>query len=140
MDFTQVIYDTQAGSSALVAGLGVYAGAPCIFTSRTVPAMAPRPYTWSPGDVANEPFESKDLRGRVIERDIWVVCDDNGNEDEVESLARVLLGLFHRAVLDMGSGNTNYITEASGPRVGPTADKSAVTARIVTVRATYQGD
>jgi hypothetical protein len=87
----------------------------------------------------DEAFDTKDLRGREIMRDIWIVYDDTGSEVNIEATAEYVRDLFHRLVLNIGSGYENFITRASGPRVGPVAPGSTVTARIVTVRLIYQG-
>jgi hypothetical protein len=139
-DITLSFYTTLAGSSVVVADLGMYGGVSAICTTKRVPAAMPRPYVWTYGEVTNERYGSKDLRGREILRDVWVVDDDEGSEERVERLAENVQRLFDGAVLNMGSGVTNWLCQVSGPVIGPTEPDSKLTARIVTVRAIYQGD
>ncbi len=131
---TQAIFNIMNGDSVLVPLLATFKGEPAIFTMRKVPPDSPRPYIWSYGDITNVPEESKDLRGKSVVRDIWIVADDTGDEDLVMGIANRVRDLFHRVTLTIGLGNRQ--TTALGPRVGESGDD--ITARIVTVEFVYQ--
>lgn len=131
---TQAIFDVMDADTLLVSLLSQFDGEPAIFTMKEVPPDAARPYIWSYADIINTPFESKDLRGRDVTRDIWVVADDVGDEDLVMNIANRVQLIFHRTVMSIGIGNMRTI--ASGPRVGESGDD--ITARIVTVSFVYQ--
>lgn len=136
IDITQAFYDTLAADSNLVALLSTFNGQPAIFTGRTIPPDADRPYIHTHGEISQEPDEeAKDTTGRTIVRDIWVVADDEGSADLVEEIAEIVRSLFDRAVLALGSAQ--WRTVASGPRMGETDDKSGLQARIVSVRASF---
>ena len=131
---TQAIFDVMDADTLLVSLLSQFDGEPAIFTMKEVPPDAARPYIWSYADIINTPFESKDLRGRDVTRDIWVVADDVGDEDLVMNIANRVQLIFHRTVMSIGIGNMRTI--ATGPRVGESGDD--ITARIVTVSFVYQ--
>ncbi len=131
---TQAIFDVMNADTLLVGLVSQFDGQPAIFTMKEVPPDALRPYIWSYGDITATPFESKDLRGRDVTRDIWCVDDDNGDEDLVMDIANRVRDIFHRTVMTIGIGNMR--TVALGPRVGPSGDD--VTARIVTLEFVYQ--
>ncbi len=131
---TQASFDVMDADTLLVSLLSQFDGEPAIFTMKEVPPDAARPYIWSYADIINTPFESKDLRGRDVTRDIWVVADDVGDEDLVMNIANRVQLIFHRTVMSIGIGNMRTI--ASGPRVGESGDD--ITARIVTVSFVYQ--
>ncbi len=131
---TQAIFDVMNADTLLVGLVSQFDGQPAIFTMKEVPPDALRPYIWSYGDITNTPFESKDLRGRDVTRDIWCVVDDKGDEDLVMEIANRVRDIFHRTVMNIGLGNMRTI--ALGPRVGPSGDD--ITARIVTLEFVYQ--
>lgn len=131
---TQAIFDVMNGDSLLVSLVSQFDGDPSIFTMKEVPPDAKRPYIWSYGEITNTPFESKDLRGRDVTRDIWIVADDVGDEDLVMTIANRVQLIFHRTIMSIGLGNMRTI--ASGPRVGESGDD--ITARIVSVSFVYQ--
>jgi hypothetical protein len=136
-DITQGLYDQMAGSSDLVALLGTYLGNPCIFTGDVVPADAPRPYLWMPVPSIDLARDTKDLSGREIFRDIWCVIEDTGSADLVNTIGTLVRDLFHRVSINIGSGRTNWLTEASGPSAAPVGAMDGVAARIVSVRLAY---
>jgi hypothetical protein len=133
---TVAIYAALSADSVLVGLLSEFAGVPAIFTAKTIPPDAKRPYLWSYGDVTDIEADSsaKDLVCRDVTRDIWIVADDEGNEDAIMEIANRVRDLLHRAVLVIGTSNMK--TAASGPRVGVT--EGEVTARIVTVNFVYE--
>jgi len=131
---TQAIFDVMNADTLLVSLISQFDGEPAIFTMKEVPPDAVRPYIWSYADITNTPFESKDLRGRDVTRDIWIVDDDKGDEDLVAEIANRVQLIFHRVVMSIGIGNMRTI--ASGPRVGESGDD--ITARIVTVSFVFQ--
>ena len=131
---TQAVFDVMNADSLLVGLLSQFEGDPAIFTMKEVPPDALRPYIWSYGDVVSTPFESKDLRGRDVTRDIWIVADDVGDEDLVMDISNRVRDIFHRTVMTIGLGNMRTI--ALGPRIGPSGDD--ITARIVTLEFVYQ--
>lgn len=137
-DITLAFYTQVAGSSVVVADLGAYGGVSAICTTKRIPSGFPRPYVWMYGEVSNERYGSKDLRGREVMKDVWVVDDAVGTEVRVERLAENLQRLFDGADLNIGTGT--WLCQVSGPIIGPTEPDSKLTARIVTVRAIYQGD
>lgn len=134
---TQGLYDLAEGDSNLVSKLGTYKSAPCIFTAKVIPTDAPLPYLWMPASLIDEALESKDIRGREIFRDIWIVAEDTGDSDQVMDIATDVRNLYHRAAIPFGSGRNCWLAEASGPVDAPTGEEDTVTARIVTVRFAY---
>lgn len=133
---TVAIYAALAADSVLVGLLPEFDGVPAIFTAKTVPPDAKRPYVWTYGDVTDieAPSSAKDLVCREVVRDIWIVADDTGSEDAIMEIANRVRDLLHRAVLVIGTSNMK--TLASGPRVGDTVGE--VTARIVSVNFVYE--
>ncbi len=133
---TIAIYGALSADSVLVGLLSEFEGVPAIFTAKTVPPDAKRPYIWSYGDITDIEADSsaKDLVCRDVTRDIWIVADDAGNEDAIMEIANRVRDLLHRATLVIGTSNMK--TAASGPRVGVT--EGEVTARIVTVNFIYE--
>ena len=131
---TQAIFDVMNADTLLVGLVSQFDGDPAIFTMKEVQPDALRPYIWSYGDVVSTPFESKDLRGRDVTRDIWIVADDVGDEDLVMDISNRVRDIFHRTVMTIGLGNMRTI--ALGPRIGPSGDD--ITARIVTLEFVYQ--
>lgn len=133
---TIAIYGALSADSVLVGLLSEFEGVPAIFTAKTVPPDAKRPYIWSYGDITDVEADAsaKDLVCRDVVRDIWIVADDEGNEDAIMEIANRVRDLLHRATLVIGTSNMK--TAASGPRVGVT--EGEVTARIVTVNFIYE--
>lgn len=133
---TIAIYAALTADSVLAGLLPDYRGQEPIFTGKTVPPDAKRPYIWSYGDVSDVEADSsdKEIVCREVTRDIWIVADDTGDEDKIMEIANRVRDLLHRATLTIGAGNMR--TSASGPRVGPS--EGEVTARIVTVTFVYQ--
>lgn len=133
---TIAIFDVLAGDSVLAALLAPFGSGSAIFTAKTVPPDAGRPYIWTYGDVSDIEADSssKDIVCRDVTRDIWIVADDKGSEDPIMEIANRVRDLFHRTVLAIGVSNMR--TAAAGPRVGPS--EGEVTARIVTVSFVYQ--
>lgn len=133
-DTTQAIFDLLAGDSVIVGLLSQFQGEPSIFTSKEVPPDAARPYIWTWGDVTNVEFPVKDIPERDVVRDIHIVADDKGDEDEVMAIANRVVDITHRA--DLLIGSNNWMTVASGPRVTDSGD--GVTERIITVNFIYE--
>lgn len=133
---TIAIYAALSADSVLAGLLAPFGAVSAIFTAKTVPPDAKRPYIWTYGDVSDIEADSSDkvVVCRDVTRDIWIVADDTGSEDVVMAIANRVRDLLHRSVLTIGSGNMK--TAASGPRVGPS--EGEVTARIVTVNFVYQ--
>ena len=133
-DTTTAIFDLLAGDSVLPGLLADFQGEPGIFTMKTVPPDAARPYIWTYGEIANVEFSAKDIPGVEVTRDIWIVADETGDEDPVMTIANRVRDLLHRATLSIGKSNMSTI--ARGPRIGMSGDD--VTARIVTVDFIYE--
>lgn len=134
---TVAIYAALSADSVLVGLLSEFEGVPAIFTGKTIPPDAKRPYLWSYGDITDieaTGSSAKDLVCRDVVRDIWIVADDTGDEDAVMEIANRVRDLLHRSTLVIGTSNMK--TLASGPRVGET--QGEVTARIVTVNFIYE--
>lgn len=131
---TTAFFDLMAADSILVGLLAPFNGEPGIFTMKTVPPDAKRPYIWTYGEVSNIESSSKDIPGVEVTRDIFIVADETGDEDLVMTIANRVRDIFHRATLSIGVQNS--ITIASGPRAAETGDD--VTARIVSVNFVYQ--
>jgi len=132
---TQAIFDAMEGDSLLQVLLApLFRGKINVHTGKTVPPDAPRPYIWSWGDISNIAFDTKDIRGREVVRDIWIVADDTGSEVQVMDIANRVRDLFNRLVLSIGA--SNIVTSVSGPRVGPSSDD--LTARIVSLDFIYE--
>lgn len=131
---TQAIFDAMDGDSVLAGLLPDFRGRDNIHTGETVPPDAPRPYIWTFGDITNIPFDTKDIKGREVTRDIWIVANATGSEVEVMTIANRVRDLFNRLVLTIGK--SNIVTIVNGPRVGPSTKD--LTARIVTVNFIYE--
>lgn len=133
---TIAIYAALNADSVLAALLAPFGAGLAIFTGKTVPPDAKRPYIWTYGDVSDVEADSSDKQVvcREVVRDIWIVADDTGDEDKIMEIANRVRDLLHRSVLAIGTSNMR--TAAAGPRVGPS--EGEVTARIVTVTFVYQ--
>lgn len=145
MDFSldKPLYQLWSGDSALVADLGTYEGRLCIFTTKVIPAAAPRPYIWSWGQLSASPYESKDLIGREIFKDAWIVCDDVGSEILINQMCSNFLTVTHRAEFSI-EGGVRIVCDVEGPRNGIVDAQAGVTrgltARIFTIRAIVFAD
>lgn len=136
IDITQAFFDALSSNSNLTVLISTFNGQPAIFTGRTIPPDADRPYIHTHGEISQEADEeAKDTTGRTVVRDIWIVADDAGSADQIEEIAELVRSLFDRAVLALGSAQ--WRTVVSGPRMGNTDGKSRLQARIVSVRASF---
>jgi len=137
-ELTQLVYRRMADDSELAGLIETYpagesGGTPAVFTSRTVPEDAELPYILTTGNVTQVPFESKQLRGWEVTRDIGCYAKDLGSDALVEQIAERVRALFHRQSLAIGAGA--IIAFCVGPFVAPTGD--GVTGRIVQVTWKY---
>jgi hypothetical protein len=131
---TQAIYNRLAADGTLTALLATYAGEPAIFTTDPAPGDATMPYIVTAGEVAQEPFDTKQSRGRTATRDLRCYTAAGGSAATVEAIAERVRVLLHRQSLTI-TGHTWIITECSGPIV---ADEQDAYGRIVTAIITIQ--
>lgn len=131
---TQAIYNRLAGDGELVAMLNTYASAPAIFTTDPAPGDATMPYIVTAGEVAQEPFDTKQTRGRTATRDVRCYTAAGGSAATVESIAERVRALLHRQSLAIADHEW-MMAECSGPQV---ADEQDAYGRIVSVRITFE--
>jgi hypothetical protein len=131
---TQAIYNRLAGDGTLTAMLNTYDGAPAIFTTDPAPGNATMPYIVTAGEVAQEPFDTKQSRGRTATRDVRCYTAAGGSAATVEAIAERVRTLLHRQLLTIADHEW-LLTECSGPQV---ADEQDAYGRIVTARITIQ--
>lgn len=133
---TQAIYDRLAGDATLTAMLAAYQGQPAIFTTDPAPGDATLPYIVTAGEVAQEPWDTKTTRGRVITRDVRCYTVAGGSAATVEAIAERVRALLHRMEVTI-SDHEWIMAECSGPIA---ADEQDAYGRVVTVRMTVQED
>ena len=132
-ELVQAIFDRLRTDAALVAALGSYQSAPCIFLDQLVPPLAPRPYIWGPATDADEPWDTKRDLGRDVIRSLWCVTDATASPAVVRQMAEQVRNLFHRFPLTV-AGYTTVVASCSGPVQGETDD----TVRALIVTAHWQ--
>jgi hypothetical protein len=113
---SQAIYNRLSGDATLTALLSTYRTSPAIFTSAQVPEDVSLPFIVSRGSLSDEPFESKDMRGRQIMRDIYCYARGESSTVAIETISERVRTLFHRQPLTV-TGYTNIIAIAHGPTV-----------------------
>ena len=133
---TAAIYSTLATDATLTALLSTYEGEPGIFTAEKVPEEATLPYIVTAGSIAQEPFDTKTTRGRVITRDVRCYAPAGGSAETVEAIAERVRTLLHRQAIAIDDF-TWVMAECSGPEI---ADEQDAYGRIVTVRMTIEED
>jgi len=127
---TEAIYDVLAGDETIVSLIGTYGGLPAVFTIDPAPGDAVLPYIVTAGSVAQESWDTKTTRGRIITRDIRCYTAASGSSQVVENIAERVRELFHRQELEI-DGYSCIILSCSGPQA---ADEQEAYGRIVTLR------
>jgi len=130
---TNLFYDEMAAETSITSKLSTYSSKPAIFTGQYVPENASLPYIHTRGVVSDTPFDTKDMTGREIIRDIGCYAEDTGSDKAIEELAEAVRSFFHRRSFSIGTGMVLCL--ADGPRIAPTGE--GVTGRIVSVRLIY---
>lgn len=133
---TQAIYDVLSGDATLAGLLSSYGGEPAVFTTEPAPGDAEPPYIITSGEVASEPFDTKQTRGRMATRDVRCYTGATGSAATVEAIAERVHELLHRQELSI-SDWIWVMAECSGPVA---ADEQDAYGRIVTVRMTIEED
>lgn len=123
------LYARLVGDAQLVALLGTYRDAPCVFTGQHIPGEAPRPLVHSPGEFGAGD-DTKDHAGRRVVRDVFVYADGTGSAKTIDTIAERVYSILHRQSLTVES-NTNWLILASPPGVAPTDD--TLQGRVVTL-------
>jgi hypothetical protein len=131
---TQAIYNRLVGDGTLTAMLNTYEGAPAIFTTDPAPGDASMPYIVTAGEVAQEPFDTKQSRGRTATRDVRCYTAAGGSAATVEAIAERVRALLHRQPLTIAD-HVWMISECSGPQA---ADEQDAYGRIVSLRITFE--
>lgn len=127
---TKAIYDELAGDATLTGLLATYGGAPAIFTTDPAPGDAEMPYIVTAGEFSQEPFDTKQTRGRELRRDVRCYDDADGSAVTVEAIAERVRALLHRQVIVIPE-----FVWILGDCTGPVAaDEEDAYGRIVTVR------
>ncbi len=139
MDLTQAIYNKLSTDATLVALLANYPSgspqSPAVFTGWPVPPDAERPYIFTRGNTSDTPWdELADNLGRQVIRDVTVIADNTGTDDDIEIIAERIRALLHRQSLTLPVG-THVMTQCiDGPTVAETDD--SLTGRRLTFRIT----
>lgn len=126
MTVTAAMYARLAGDTELTGLLAVYAPqpgttGPAIFTTDPVPADARLPYVVVPAALADNPFDTKDLRGREVYRTVRCYTARTGSVALLERIALRVRDLFHRHRLVV-AGAPALLASVTGPRQGPVED------------------
>jgi hypothetical protein len=127
---TAAFYQRLTGDSTLASLLSEYpagSGVPAVFTAARVRSDAVLPYISTTGVLSDEAWDTKDVRGRFINRDIYVYFPVTQTADLEEASERVRT-LFHRHRLEVPGWQT--VVSRCAVRVNNTDDYAA---RIVTV-------
>lgn len=128
---TAGIFSVLSGDATLRGMLGLYQGAPAIFTAEPVPGDAPLPMIVTPGQISDASDDTYDSLGRDLRRDIRCYTAATGSTAPVEAIAERVRALFHRQPVPV-DGHTGVLAEASGPILAPTDD--TVYGLVITVR------
>jgi hypothetical protein len=131
VSLTATVYATLTGDAALVGMLATYKGSPAVFTTDPPPSSAQLPYIVTAGDLATNPFDTKDSQGEEIYRDIRCYTPASGSSTLVDAIADRVKALLHRQPLVV-DGREVLLASVSGPRSGPVEEKAY--ARVVTLR------
>ena len=127
---TAAFYQRLAGDSTLAADLAEYpdgSGVPAVFTDDRVPDDARPPYISTAGVLSDEAWDTKDVPGRFINRDVYLFFPHR-QTDRIERATERVRTLFHRHRLHVDGWQT-VVARTSVRPVG--ADD--YDARIVTV-------
>lgn len=135
---TQAFYTRLSGDTAtgkLVSMLGTQGSRPAIYTYWAAPAATSGLYVIVTGNTISTPNDTKNSRGRIVERRIYVFGPAGGSTAAVDAAAERIRALFHRHALTI-TGKTVYIAVAEGPIEAPTDD--SLYGRMVGVTLTMQ--
>ena len=130
MSLSAALHARMVADAPLVALLASYDGQPAVFTVDPPPDNARLPYVITPGALATNPFDTKDLRGRELYQDIRCYTARTGSTVLVEDIADRVRWLFHRRPLVV-DGQPSLLTSVTGPRVATSDDAYG---RLLTVR------
>lgn len=123
MNLTAAVHARLAGDATLAAMLAKYDGAPAVFTTDPPPDDAALPYIVVPGDLAQNPFDTKDLRGREIYRDVRCYTPATGSSKLVDDIAERTRFLLHRHRLVV-DGVPVMLARVTGPRAAAAEEQS----------------
>lgn len=130
MSLSSALFERMVADEPLAALLAVYAGQPAVFTTDPPPDDAELPYVITPGELATNPFDTKDKRGLELFQDIRCYTARTGSALAVGNIAARVRALFHRQPLVV-DGRPSLLTSVTGPRVAPDDDAYG---RLLTVR------
>jgi hypothetical protein len=131
VNITAPIHQRLATDPELVELLDTYEGQPAVFTDDRIPSGFPvdRFHVVSPGNVADEPWDTKTHQGRRPTRDL-IVYGPHRSTRQIEQIAERVRALFHRHSLEV-DGHRTVVARCSGPYRMSSDDYDA---RIVTLR------
>lgn len=121
--WTDAFYARMAdddGDNGLVEMLAEYGDRPAIFSYFPTPEVDGL-YVVLTGNIVSSPDDTKNDRGRTVERRIYVYGPATGSTAAVEAAAERIRFLFHRNPLTV-SGFSVYIASAEGPIEVPGGD------------------
>lgn len=110
----------DSGAGGLVSKLATYGTRPAIFSYFPTPEVSGL-YVVMTGNIVASPDDTKNDRGRTVERRIYVYGPATGSTTAVEAAAERIRFLFHRKPLTV-SGFSVYIAVAEGPIEVPGGD------------------
>lgn len=129
LNIAKSIFDALSANPELTYHLSGYGGGPSIFTSTKIPPDAPRPYLWTPGNLADVDDDAIDVSLRQILRDIGCYADATNSDELVDTIAELVRQTLHGQTFTL-TGGSLLLCRCSGPVVAPT-DRTLV-GRIVT--------
>lgn len=127
---TQAIYNLLSSDATLTALLATYDGNPAIFTTDPAPGDADLPYIVTAGEVTQTPFDTKNLYGRDLIRDVRCYTEASGSTIVIEQIAERVRYLLHRQSIAI----TDFewvLSDCSGPLP---ADETDAYGRILSLR------
>lgn len=130
MSLSASLYARMVADEPLAALLAVYDGKPAVFTIDPPPEDAVLPYVITPGELATNPFDTKDLRGLELFQDVRCYTARTGSAIDVDAIAARVRAMFHRQPIAV-DGRQSLLTSVTGPRIAPDDDAYG---RLLTVR------
>ncbi|TFV83159.1 DUF3168 domain-containing protein [Blastococcus sp. CT_GayMR16] len=130
MSLSTALHARMVADGQLGELLAIYAGQPAVFTVDPPPDDAELPYVITPGELATNPFDTKDLRGRELYQDIRCYTARTGSSKAVGDIADRVRVLFHRRPIVV-DGQPSLLTSVTGPRNAGGDDSYG---RLLTVR------
>jgi len=130
----KAVYDLLVADNTLTALLGTYEGDAAIFTIDPAPGDAVLPYIVAASVPVQNPFDTKQTRGRTAWIDVRCYSGATGSAQTVDAIAERVRTLLHREPL-LIDDHIWLWSECTGP---VSANEADAYGRIVTLKVTFE--